>query len=97
VTFWPSRHKYRDFEFSEGDSDDVLTEHWDCPTCSHSMPSLKDAKKDDVIECNNCGTGMKVTHASMQVSVTRVEMVEQGDEGGLHLVLVMENGMRLVL
>lgn len=97
MTFWPSTNKYRQFEFREGDSDDVLTEHWDCPTCNFSMPSLKDVKKDDVVECKNCGTKMKVTHAPMTVSVTRVEMVEQGDEGGLRLVMVMENGMRLVL
>jgi len=97
VTFWPSTNKYRHFEFKEGDSDDVLTEHWDCPTCNRTMPSLKDAKKDDVVECANCGTKMKVTHAPMTTSVTRVEMVEQGDEGGPCLVLVLGDGMRLRL
>lgn len=97
MTFWPSTNKYRAFEFREGDSDDVLTNHWDCPVCVFSMPPLTNAKKGDIFTCQNCGTAMKVTHEPMTVSVTRVEMVEQGSEGGLVLVLEMTDGTRLIL
>ena len=97
MTFWPSTNKYRDFEFREGDSDDVGTNHWDCPTCVYKMPPLTNAKKGDIFECQNCGTKMQVTHEPYTTSITRVEMIEQGEEARPRLVLEMANGMRLLL
>lgn len=97
MTFIPGPNKYRHFEFLEGDSDEVGTNTWDCPTCVRSMPSMVGAKKGDVFECKNCGCRMVVDRESMPLPTTTVRMLQQGEEPRWRIAIVYDDGRKLLL
>jgi hypothetical protein len=96
VTFIPSSNKYRHFEYEEGDSDDVGTNTWDCPTCTRSMPPTTGAKKGDTFECKHCGCKVEIVYPPMRIERTTIRIVEKGDEPRWRLVMDF-GGMKLLL
>jgi hypothetical protein len=94
MTFIPFGQK--NFSYAVGDSDDVGTNTWDCPTCACSMPPTTGSKKGDTFTCQNCGCTVEVVYPPARIERTTIRIVDPGEEPGLHLVLNFD-GMKLRL